>query len=44
MKHRITATLVRAGLALTLAAGAFHLTAGAQDRLGRCPGTSNTSE
>ncbi len=38
MKHRITATLVRAGLALTLAAGAFHLTAGAQDRLRTMPG------
>ena len=38
VKHRITATLVRAGLALTLAAGAFHLTAGAQDRLKTMPG------
>jgi dipeptidyl-peptidase-4 len=38
VKHRIAATLVRAGLALTFAAGAFHLTAGAQDRLRTLPG------
>ena len=38
MKHRITATFVRAGLGLTLAAGAFHATAGAQDRLKTMPG------
>ena len=38
MKHRITATFVRAGLGLTLAAGVFHATAGAQDRLKTMPG------
>ena len=38
MKHRTTATLVRAGLGLALAAGVFHITAGAQDRLKTMPG------
>jgi len=38
VKHRTTATLVRAGLGLALAAGVFHITAGAQDRLKTMPG------
>jgi dipeptidyl-peptidase-4 len=38
VKDRLTATLVRAGLGMTLATGAFHLTAGAQDRLKTMPG------
>ena len=38
MTHRNSTILVRAGLGLTLAVSAFHLTAGAQDRLRTMPG------
>lgn len=38
VNHRTAATLVRGALGLTLAAGAFQVTAGAQDRLKTMPG------
>lgn len=38
MKHRMTTTLLRAGLGVTFAAAAFQVTTGAQDRLKTMPG------